>query len=321
MKTLCSTNDVHPRERFDYWHSLACENLVGHDSTPQCRPTFEAELQAGCLAEIGLVLFENSPMAISHTARHVAHTSPDELFLCRQVAGALALEQDSRDLVLEPGDMTLLDPRLPYAGRFFAGSRLLVLKLPRHQLDARIGKTRELTARAIRPTAGENGLLSAFVAMLPSHAGQLAPEAEESVENQVLDLIAVSLSKTMQREGLRVSSARSLILTKLRAAIDAHLTDPNLDANTIAAAAGVSVRYANAVLAEERTSIMRLVQARRLARCRASLEDPSQRHRTVSEIAYSWGFSDMTHFGRKFRAAYKVTPSEYRNARPLPRVR
>ena len=34
----------------------------------------------------------------------------------------------------------------------------------------------------------------------------------------------------------------------------------------------------------------------------------------VSEIAYGWGFSDMTHFGRKFRAAFGLLPSEYRRA-------
>jgi AraC-like DNA-binding protein len=33
---------------------------------------------------------------------------------------------------------------------------------------------------------------------------------------------------------------------------------------------------------------------------------------TVSEIAYAWGFSDMTHFGRKFRRVYGLSPSEYR---------
>jgi AraC-like DNA-binding protein len=34
----------------------------------------------------------------------------------------------------------------------------------------------------------------------------------------------------------------------------------------------------------------------------------------VSEIAYGWGFSDMTHFGRRFKAAYGLLPSEYRRA-------
>ena len=78
------------------------------------------------------------------------------------------------------------------------------------------------------------------------------------------------------------------------------------------------MRYANAILASEDTSIMRLIQARRLERCRRALEDPLQAHRRVSEIAYGWGFSDMTHFGRKFKAAFGVPPSEYRKGTKLP---
>jgi AraC-like DNA-binding protein len=114
----------------------------------------------------------------------------------------------------------------------------------------------------------------------------------------------MSLGKAMVGGTPRVSSARSLVLINVRAAIDTRLANPALDSETVAAAAGVSVRYANAVLAEVDTSIKRLIRARRLERCRRAPEDPSQTHRTVSEIAYGWGFFDMTHFGRSFRAAF-----------------
>lgn len=312
MKMLFSTMKVHPRDRFDYWHSIARENIVDHDSRPDCRSSFHAELRAGVLADIALVLFENSPMTIAHTRCHAAHVNTDEFMVCRQVAGRLALEQDSREVVLEPGDITLLDPRLPYAGRFAAGSRMLLLKIPRRLLEARVGKAREMTARSIKPIEGVTGLTSAFLATLPTHEGRLDQAASEIVKDQALDLLALSLAKVMDRRRPRVSSAQSLVLMKLRAAIEARLTDPAVDASTIAAAAGISLRYANAVLAEERMSVMRLLQARRLERCRRALEDPLQANRTVGEIAYDWGFSDMTHFGRKFKATYGLLPSEHR---------
>lgn len=101
------------------------------------------------------------------------------------------------------------------------------------------------------------------------------------------------------------------MLARIRTAIETRLTDPNLHAQDIADAVGISVRYANEILSTEDTSIMQLVLARRLTRCRYALEDPDQAHRTVSEIAYGWGFGDLTHFGRKFKAAYGMTPSEY----------
>jgi AraC-like DNA-binding protein len=56
----------------------------------------------------------------------------------------------------------------------------------------------------------------------------------------------------------------------------------------------------------------RLIQVRRFARCRQALGDPAQMHRSVSEIAYGWGFSDMTHFGRRFKSAYGMLPRECR---------
>jgi AraC-like DNA-binding protein len=308
MRTIFSTTDVHPRDRFDYWHEAASRNLVGHESEPECQQSFQAELQVGAFAGLGLVMFGNSPMTVAVTAPHAAHADPDQLFICRQLAGKLLLEQEGREAILEPGHITLLDPRLPYSGKFGAGSRMLVLKLRRRLLEARIGKTRELTVRLFKRSGAANQLTSAFLAMLPVYSEGLDLPTEEIVADQVLDLVAVSLANTMQGEKARVSSARSLIIMKLRAAIEARLTDPTLDIKTVAAAAGVSVRYANAVLAEQNTSIMRLVMTRRLVRCRRALEDPSQAHRTVSEIAYGWGFSDMTHFGRKFRAAYGLLP-------------
>jgi len=152
MRTLFSTTQVHPRDRFAYWHEVACKTLVDHHAKPDSCQTFRAELHADMVADVGLVVFENSPMVICHTDHHAAHVG-DELFLCRQVAGGLALEQDGRDVVLEPGDMTLLDTRLPYAGRFAAGSRLLVLKVPRRALEARIGNPREIVALALSPAA------------------------------------------------------------------------------------------------------------------------------------------------------------------------
>jgi AraC family transcriptional regulator, positive regulator of tynA and feaB len=155
-------------------------------------------------------------------------------------------------------------------------------------------------------------LTSAFLEMLPSHIDGLAPATADLVKDQALDLIAVSLAKAMDQGMPRVSSARALVLVNVRAAIEARLTDPTLDTATVAAAAGVSVRYANAVLADVGTSIRQLIRTRRLERCRRALRDPFQATRTIGEIAYGWGFSDMTHFSRSFRAAFGLLPSEYR---------
>jgi AraC-like DNA-binding protein len=123
----------------------------------------------------------------------------------------------------------------------------------------------------------------------------------------------------LKEEKPRLSAARETHLLNLRAEVEERLPDPDLSPASIAAACGIGARYANFLLAKDDLSLGRLIQERRLDRCRKSFEDASMAHRTISDIAYGWGFSDMTHFSRAFKKAYGILPSEYRKLSQLER--
>jgi AraC family transcriptional activator of tynA and feaB len=309
VETVFSTKDVHPRDRFEFWHDVACVNLVGHDSRTDYPERFQASLQSGTVDDLGIVRFTNSFMVASRDPSHVSQASDDALFLCHQLSGAMEVEQNSRATALASGATTLIDPMLPYTAKFKDGSTLLVVKLPRREIEARIGNTREIICRLPKKSI-EYDLMSDLVSKMPDLTGCLAPTSAIFIRNQMLDLVSIAL--TMSVQGAQISSAKSVALMKIRAVVESRLSDSSLDAAEIAANAGVSVRYATALMKEANTSIMRFVLGRRLARCKEALSDPHQSHRNISEIAYSWGFSDMTHFGRRFRLAYGVLPREYR---------
>ena len=76
------------------------------------------------------------------------------------------------------------------------------------------------------------------------------------------------------------------------------------------------MRYANALLSQQGTSLERLIVSRRLDRCRRALEDPAQGHRAIGEIAYDWGFGNQSHFNRRFKAEFGCSPSDYRRGVP-----
>ncbi|WP_027531791.1 helix-turn-helix domain-containing protein [Bradyrhizobium sp. WSM3983] len=312
METIFSTQRIHRRDKFDYWHSVACKQIVDHDSRPEARLSFDAEIELDALGNFELILFNNSPMQISHTVAHASRTKSDHLFVCRQLSGSVLLEQETREIALDAGSVVLLDPLLPYSGKFLQGSKMLVVKVPRRELETRLGKIRNMVARLIKPARAEDRLTSVVMGMLPSLASQMSSISDQLVGNHVLDLIAMSLAKAVEGARPRVSRSKALLLLNIRAVVDASLSDPSLNPQTVADSVGVSVRYANEVLEEHNTSLSRLILARRLARCRCALEDPAQANRTVSEIAYSWGFSDLTHFGRRFKQAYQILPREAR---------
>jgi AraC-like DNA-binding protein len=312
MKRVFSTSNVHPRDRFDFWHSVACAQIVGHDSVPAQRNLFSANIDVGTLAEIGVVRFENAAMSVSRTAAQVAKESGDELFVCRQESGSVSIDQDGHAVTLRAGDLSLLDPMMPYAADFSLQSQTLVLKLPRRSLEARVGPSRPLIGRSFGLSTPFQKWVSSLLATLPDIVEKLGHPAKTVLQTQIIDLIALSLAGTGTASKRRISSARSVASLAVRAAIESRLADPDVNSSTVASAAGVSVRYANALLAVDGDSIMSLAWARRLDRCLAALEDRKQDHLTIADIATGWGFSDMTHFSRSFKAKYKTLPSEFR---------
>jgi AraC family transcriptional activator of tynA and feaB len=250
MRKVFCTSEVHARDRFAFWHDVACQKIVDHTSKPASRPQFDASIEVGALADLSIVRFEVSPTEVSRTVRHIRRASGDDLFVYQQIAGSLALEQDGRQAILNPGDITLLDPMVPYLGRFAPSSKLLVLKVPRRSLEARTGGARKLALRLVKPANAESMLASQFLSMLPDRAEDLTQASAELVRNQALDLIALALTRTVAEEPGRLTAARSVASLNIRAAIEMRLADTDLRPEAVAAACGISVRYANSILAQ-----------------------------------------------------------------------
>jgi AraC-like DNA-binding protein len=80
----------------------------------------------------------------------------------------------------------------------------------------------------------------------------------------------------------------------------------------VAHACKMTPRYLHHLFSHESETVARYILRRRLEECSRALTVQSQRGRTVTAIAFDYGFNSPTHFGRVFRARYGVTPREYR---------
>ncbi len=80
----------------------------------------------------------------------------------------------------------------------------------------------------------------------------------------------------------------------------------------MAAALHLSVRTLHKLFADEPETVARRITRRRLERAAADLADPRLVGRTVTWIAFSWGFRDAAHFSRAFRQRFGRSPVEHR---------
>ncbi|MFD1275897.1 helix-turn-helix domain-containing protein [Streptomyces kaempferi] len=96
----------------------------------------------------------------------------------------------------------------------------------------------------------------------------------------------------------------------------AHLAEPGLNASRIAAAHHMSVRRLYKVMAVGGISLADWIRTHRLEECRNEFRRPAARLTTIETVARRWGFTDMSNFGRIFRAAYGMSPRECRDLQP-----
>ncbi len=313
MAIVHSTSTLHPRDRLSYWREVASNAEV----ELRAHPAFRATLRNQVLDNVGVSELDCDPCEIGRSAHNIARAGCDHFFLSIQLSGRAIITQDDRCTVGENGSIILLDTRRPYTMKVQGSARSIALKIPRRALEARLGVAAALSGRAMDAGRPLTGLASAFVSMLPSRIEAVDKSIEPRLAEQALDLIALAFSLEAEQTAV-LSSVRATALIRLKAAIEGRLWDAALKPAVAAAAAGISVRYANDLLSQEGFSVERYILHRRLERCRRALEDPTQACRMIGEIAFSWGFSDLSHFGRRFRAAYGMTPGDCRKRAQAP---
>jgi AraC-like DNA-binding protein len=104
------------------------------------------------------------------------------------------------------------------------------------------------------------------------------------------------------------------LMTRVRAYIRQHLRDPDLRPAQVAAAHHISLRYLYKLCRESGFSLEQWVIEQRLHGARQQLATSQSSEHGIASIARQWGFSDPAHFSRRFRAAYGMTPREWRLA-------
>ena len=180
------------------------------------------------------------------------------------------------------------------------------------RLDSTRAET--VTSIACREGSALQKLAYDFVDHICQNADRIPSEHAGRLSDQAVDLVAMALAEKLGTHPLPASMHRTALLYRIKAHIRARLSDPDLSLAETAAEFGITPRYITDLLSDEQTSFQRYVLGERLAQCRNDLASSRLAHRTISEIAFGWGFNDVSHFGRVFRERFGQTPRDWRHS-------
>jgi AraC-like DNA-binding protein len=280
---------------------------------PFDRQEFSARLDFADLGQFTIGEIRSTASIVRHSREHAAIAREPRFLVALQLEDACRFRQMGRDTLLQSGDLALFDSTLPFDVVTSAPHGLLVLGIPHLLLRKSIACPEIVLGLRLRGDAELSGLVSRFIrSFWFDYRNRLDAAPLPRITVAILDLIASAYSPPAARS--ESSSASTLWRVRIKEYIEAHLDEPELSPAQVAAALRISTGYLHRLFHNGDETVVRHVQNRRLEECAQALTDPAQHGRTVTEIALSRGFSNLSHFSRVFRARYGTSPREYRAA-------
>jgi AraC-like DNA-binding protein len=318
MHPIVSTDGVAPSQRLAFWTDLVCDTYVQLDcDAAGGAATIEGDIRADEFATLQLSQVTATPQIVRRTAAKIAHASEDYFLVSIQTRGEGVIMQDQRSARLAPGDFALYDSTRPYELRFESPFQQYVLRLPGPTLRTALRDTQLLTASTVSGQRGAGHLMIGMIRTLAADIDTLAPESAAAVAESVTQILIAGLSALPAARQQPVSQLTAYHREQIKACARARLCDPALTVAGIAAQLHLSTSTLHRAWAGEACSIAEWIWAQRLDAARRDLCDPSFSARSVSEIAFSWGFNDAAHFSRAFRARFGCSARELRATKPV----
>ncbi len=297
--------DVATADRLSLWGEFVRRHIGELEADTFGDPHFDGRLTLAEHREVKIFEIAVSRHRVVRTPRTIRRDERAYVKVLAQLQGVARFEQAGRRLVLTPGEWSIYDATQPYSVSNVEGIRQAAIFLPRDRLT-RIGidPGRVVVRRFNRATDAGRDAFNLLV------GAQSAAAPDDDLGESLADLVARAT-----RELDRAPHERSLTETLRRqviAFIGANLRDPALCLDGIAGAIGCSKRYLHKLFERESDTLNGYIWRQRLESVRHDFADPAQGRRTITDIAFSWGFSSSSHFSRLFREAFGVSPRRFR---------
>ena len=319
----------HPvAEQFSYWRDVICQvcTPLAAEREPEHRGGEPAEramtgwVRSSRLGTSHCAEVSSRTQVLVHGPSEIRRMASDDVFVSLQLRGHCVAAQGNRTCHIAPGAFAMFDTtdayRLAYAGDEAGEWQVLSFRVPRSRLVPLVADPGGFTAVAHDATRG--GIAAMVASTMTSiwrNVETLDDLAAQSSETALLTLLAAAAGDTVDHE------ARGETVTgALRASVNRYLAGhlhADLGAAAVAARFGISVRKLHGLYEASDLTFAQTVMALRVEACARDLTS-GPADRTLTDTASRWGFADLSHMNRVFRARFGCLPSEFRTRRAVP---
>ena len=307
-----STAAVPRSARVSYWTDINYALFTPLKIEPANAESFDATVRYGVLGFAGIAKVCSTPTHVHCNEEHVSKITRRRFSVNLRAKGSVLLNHYGHELALEEDDFVLTDNTCPSQLTICEPGESIIMAFPDTVLKSIIPYPEQLCGQKMSGHQGFGRMVSSMMRSIWDQLEEgVSEEATPSICKHFLDVLTTSYALTHRTDvdGSAITNARRM---RIKRFIDAHLRDPDLTAGAVAEAFKISPRYLRMIFAKENESVSSYILRRRLEECAREMRSTLSRCRTITEIAFGWGFNGAPHFTRSFRDHFGITPKEYR---------
>jgi len=310
MQQLFSTDHIPAPDRQEAWLWNA-KQICGdcNFQFPRKSP-FHGSISRRKLADLEMTLFSSS--AVSFNKYPVSNSNPvnKACIVITQLRGSRRYCQNGKVAILRKGDATLIDSAAPWSSDCLGDCARLYLRIPQPMIESQLRRNELPFATRISGDSGFGAILYHLSTSLFEQAESLSAVEGVSAMEGYLRILAGCVGG----EGAQPGANRILELsTRIMNYIETHLTRSTLGPVEIASALRISVRHVHRAFANQGSTVADWIWTQRLKHCRSDLCDPRLQAKSITEIAFYWGFNDSAHFSHAFKKQFLLCPRTFRS--------
>lgn len=255
-------------------------------------------------------LSATSPHRVSRTEAVATHDHRPFLKAVLQTHGRSVIAQSSRTVSLCSGEWTVYDAGHSYTVTTSADAEFSMLLVPRPRVASQGLDLRGLVLRRFPADRGLGKLIWSLISNAVDQIPELQYRSSFDLGEIVAQMTRLAIFDSLSAADVEDApmNSRQQLRERVKFYISTHLADPELSIDKLAALARCSKRYLHMIFRPENCSISDYIVQARLAHSREDILDPRHARRSITEIAYSWGFNSSNHFSRCFKREFGVSP-------------
>jgi AraC family transcriptional regulator, positive regulator of tynA and feaB len=299
-----STSGLTPKGQIQFWTDALTELCGQFDVDPLDASSLDGQINCKTISRLKLCQIEVSQHRLAHPVSRAKSGDHPFVKILFQTYGVSHFEQDGRRFDLAPGDCLAYDVSCPHSIVSPSLTRHEVVVVPKELLLEHGFHSAKLPACKLSARTGAGRIAHDFMQTAFGEAALLSPQTALGVADTLIDLLLLPIREagtTFDRGGPLALYVRA------QGFIKEHLRDPDLSIDQISAELGCTKRYLHMLFSERGTTVSDYIWQARLQHCRQELE--THGGKTITDVAFSWGFSSSSHFSRVFRKYFGVVPS------------